>query len=132
MVNLNGVAAGTIVNIVPDTPLISKIDHVEVLATGGYKIAKSFSDVDARHAEIYSSLETPEVPNDVRAYNYIIIQNREGRPEALADAWLKSVTVVQKIRARFDLELDNMDELNELRRALQARGFDPKIDIITN
>lgn len=132
MVSLNGVAAGTVVNIVPDTPLITKIDHVEVLATGGYKIAKSFSDVDARHAEIYSSLETPEVPNDVRSYNYIIIQNRDGRPEAFADAWLKSVNVVQKLQAQFVLDMDNTDELNEIRRILQSRGYDPQIDVIEN
>lgn len=132
MVNLNGVAAGTVVNIVPDTPLITKIDHVEVLATGGYKIAKSFSDVDARHAEIYSSLETPEVPNDVRSYSYIIIQNRDGRPEAFADAWLKSVNVVQKLQAQFVLDMDNTDELNEIRRILQSRGYDPQIEVIEN
>tara|TARA_Y100001956_G_scaffold81951_1_gene101123 strand:+ start:1550 stop:1948 length:399 start_codon:yes stop_codon:yes gene_type:complete len=131
MVSLIGIASGKIVNLVPDTPLLSKIDHVEVLATGGYKIAKSYTDVDAKHAEIYSSLETSDVPNDVRAYTYIIIAGRDGRPEAYADAWLKSVNEISKLEAKFTLALDNTDELNEVRRALQSRGYNPEIEIIT-
>ncbi len=130
MVSLNGVAAGTIVNIIPDTPLLSKIEHVEVLATGGYKIAKMYTDVDAKHAEIYSSLETADVPNDVRSYSYIIVTGRDGRPEAYADAWLKSIAVVNKLLVKFELNIDNTDELNEIRRALQSRGYSPAFEII--
>ena len=130
MFSVKNMSAGTIVNIVPDTPLLGKVEHVEVLATGGYKLAKSYTDVDAKQAEIFSSLQTPELVDDVRAYTYIIIENREGIPEAYADAWIKSITVVDKITANFKIQLDNLDELVILRKVLQGRGFDPEIEII--
>lgn len=131
MVIINDGIEGSIVNITMDTNLLGGHTNVEVLATAGYKLARSYEDIDAIHANIFSTLNTPDVPDDVQQYRYVIIKSGE-HITAVADAWISSITVVNKITATIrNIELDSLDDLMLIRTTLAGIGFDA-LDITTS
>lgn len=132
MFDISKVAHGTTVNITYDTPLRGSDQLVEVLSTGGYKAAMEYEDVNAIHQNIYSSLEAVP-PNNLREYNFLIFLDQNGKKRAVADAWIRNVAVVKKVKARFEVELDNVAEIDEVRRALAIRGLSNiSVDVIEN
>ncbi|ANZ50207.1 hypothetical protein PHOBOS_17 [Erwinia phage vB_EamM_Phobos] len=130
MFDISTVANGTVVNITYDTPLLGPESYVEVLGTCGYKMAKDYEDVDARHQNIYSSLEAAPA-NSLSTYNFLIFRDKDGNKRVAADAWIRDVKVVKKIKAQCTIALDNVDEIDYIRRALATRGLsDVDIQII--
>lgn len=133
MVSLTNITPDTIVTLVPDTPLLSKAERVVVIGVGGYNMALMTStDVDARHAEVLSSIETPDVETDIRKCTFLIVENRDGEREAWANVWLKNVSVVEELRADFSLVLENLDELAAIKKVLQSLGHTPEIVVRDN
>lgn len=131
MIVINDGIVGSVVNIVMDTNLLGGHTHVEVLGTAGYKMAVGYEDIDAIHANIYSTLNTPDVPDDVHQYRYLIIKSGD-KFTAVADAWISSITVVNKITATIrNIELDSMDDLILIRKTLASIGYDA-LDISTS
>lgn len=130
MFDINTVPHGVVVNITYDTPLRGSEQYVEVLGNCGYKMAMEYEDVNAIHQNIYSSLEA-QPANNLPEYNFLIFKDKEGRKRVAADAWVRNVVVVKKIKARCTIAIDNVDEIEHIRRALASRGLnDVEITVI--
>ena len=120
----SNIKAGMIVTIIPATTMLTKYVNVEVMATGcGYGLAEGYSDIAATQANIYSTLEGKDVPNDVRAYEYILFKDNSGKVIAMPDAWIDSVNVIESISATLELSLDNLEVLSAIHKYLDARGI---------
>ncbi|ANZ48867.1 hypothetical protein HOV30_gp017 [Erwinia phage Derbicus] len=123
MFDISTVPHGSVVNITYDTPLLGTEQYVEVLGTScGYKMAMEIEDVNAIHQNIYSSLEA-QPTNNLTAYNFIVFVDSEGKQRVAADAWIRNITVVKKIKAQCTVEIDSVDEIEHIRKALAARGL---------
>ena len=130
MFDINTVPHGVVVNITYDTPLRGSEQYVEVLGTCGYKMAMDIEDVNAIHQNIYSSLEA-QPANNLQEYNFLIFRGKGGIKRAAAGAWIRNVDVVKKIKARCTIAIDNVDEIEHIRRALASRGLnDVEITVI--
>lgn len=115
---------GMVVDIIPATTLLTRQMNVKVMGTCGYEMAENYSDVAARHANIFSTLTGKDVDNDVWQYEYIIFKTPDGVTHAWPDAWIDKVNVVEKIQAMFRTTHSSMQELTELRNYLDARGIE--------
>lgn len=121
MIEIKNIEIGTTINIVPDTPLLGKTMYANVLAVCSYEMAKAISEVDVKHQQIFSSIETPNVDPNHRLYDYVIIEV-DGVKEAYATAWMKSATVVNKISIELKINIDSKSEVEPIRRALLSLG----------
>lgn len=135
MFDVYSVKTGTFVNITYDTTLLGSNKMVEVLGQCGYGLAKDNEDVDATHANIYSSLEANPV-NNLTGASFLIFNEKTNngyRKRYVADMWIRNVQVVKKVKVSFDVELDSLDEISHVTKALASRGLnDVDYKIITN
>lgn len=131
MFDLRTLVAGQKVNIVYDTPLKGQETRVIILATGvGYEMAKSYMDVMAEQKNIYSSIVSQPEDN-VNKYTYLIFKGVDGKPKVAADAWIRDVQIIENTKVRFTVTLDNKQEIDDLKRALAANGFnDVEFEIV--
>lgn len=133
MFDVRTLVAGQKVNIIYDTPLKGQETRVIILATGvGYEMAKTYMDVMAEQKNIYSSIVSQPVDN-VYKYTYLLFKGTDGKPKVAADAWIRDVQVIESLKVRFTVALDNQQEIDELRQALASKGFnDVEFEIIEN
>ncbi|ANZ50457.1 hypothetical protein STRATTON_32 [Erwinia phage vB_EamM_Stratton] len=133
MFNVKSIEPGSVVNIVYDTPLKGNETRVLVLASNvGFEMAKSYLDVRAEQKNIYSSL-VAQPDDDPTKYTYLLFKGADGKPNVAADAWIRNVAIIDTISVQFKVTLDNKQEIDDLKLALAARGFnDVQFEIIEN
>ncbi|ANZ48047.1 hypothetical protein ASESINO_34 [Erwinia phage vB_EamM_Asesino] len=133
MYDVKSIEPGSVINIVYDTPLKGNESRVLVLASNvGFDLAKTYMDVRAEQKNIYSSL-VAQPDDDPTKYTYLLFKGADGKPTVAADAWIRNVAIVQTIQVQFKVTLDNKQEIDDLKLALAARGFnDVKFEIIEN
>lgn len=133
MYDVKSIEPGSVINIVYDTPLKGNESRVLVLASNvGFDLAKTYLDVRAEQKNIYSSL-VAQPDDDPTKYTYLLFKGVDGKPTVAADAWIRNIAVVKTIQVQFKVTLDNKQEIDDLKLALAARGFnDVKFEIIEN
>jgi len=129
-VDVKTLEAGTTINIVYDTDALGSDTRVVVQGTCGFELASTVEDVFVTHNNIYSTLAAkPE--NNVRKYTYLLFKDSKGKLRAVADAWIRSIAIVSELKVNFTVTLTNRDEIDQLTKALAARGLnDVKYDIV--
>jgi hypothetical protein len=53
----------------------------------------------------------------------MIFKGVDGKPKVAADAWIRDVQIIENTKVRFTVTLDNKQEIDDLKRALAANGF---------
>jgi len=132
MYNIKTIPDGVVVNIVYDTPILLSETRVVVLGTCGYELARNYEDVNAKQKNIYSSLVAQPEDNTAK-YTYLMFKDSNGKVRVAADAWIRNVNIIKNLSVRFVVTVDNRDEIDEITKALAARGIDKvSYDIIDN
>lgn len=114
---------GMMVNIIPATSLLPKLEAVTVLGKCGYDLAETISDIAATQANVFSTIEK-EIDSDFRLYEYLIYRDASGERHAIPDAWIENVVIVQKLKVRLDVTLDNRETLEKLQGFLESRAIE--------
>lgn len=134
MYDLSLVNNGTYVNITYDTPLKGPEKMVEVLGKVSYSMAKEINDIDAEHANIYSSLEANPV-NNLTGATFLVfrVKTNDGFiKRAVPDLWIRNVAVVKQVKVKFTVDLDSLEDIQHVTKALASRGLnDVNYEIIT-
>lgn len=123
MFNVKDIPDGVVVNIIYDSPILLSEMRVVSLGTCGYELARQYEDVNAKQKNIYSSLVAQPEDNTAR-YTYLMFKDSKGKVRVAADAWIRSVTIIKNLNVRFNITVDNRDEIDEITKALAARGLD--------
>lgn len=123
MFNVKDIPDGVIVNIVYDSPILLSETRVVALGTCGYELARTYEDINAKQKNIYSSLVAQPEDNPAK-YRYLMFKDRNNRIRVAADAWIRSITIIKSIGVRFNITIDNRDEIDQILKALAARGID--------
>lgn len=133
MFDVRTIQAGSLINIVYDTPLKSNEVRVVVDGNCGFNLAKNFEDVMAIHKAIYSSLVSQPADRPEQ-YNYLMFHGADGRIHVAADAWIRSVVVIGTMDAIIKVrDIGGTEALETIRLALAARGFtDVTIESVEN
>ena len=88
-----------------------------------YELAVTYDDVDATHANIYSTLPAG-TPNDPRQYNYILVKLPSGEKKPVGIPWIKDpVRVVTTCVITVKFYDGSINDANDVKRALNARGY---------
>lgn len=123
MADISNVKAGQVLSFKLHTKLLRDMyTRVPVLGVAGYEIAKTYTDVDAIHANIYGDLPegTPESPSE---YDYLLIKDVEEKVHAVGVPWIKDpVRVVKRSKIHVEIDGDN-DTVDLVRKALNGRGI---------
>lgn len=82
------------------------------------------ANIVSTHANIYSDLP-PGTPRSAQELDYVAVTLADGKTKrALALPWIEQdVTVIERVIAKASIYLDNVGELERLRRHLIAGGF---------
>lgn len=123
MFNVKDIPDGVVVNIIYDTPILLSEMRVVALGTCGYELARQYEDINAKQKNIYSSLVAQPEDNTAR-YTYLIFKDSKGKMRVAADAWIRSVNIIKNLNVRFNITIDSRDEIDEITKALAARGID--------
>ena len=127
---INELEAGMVINVNLATTLIQDVyKAVQVSAANvGYEIASSYGNVEATHANIYSSLPDGTIKN-ARELSYVLVKRTSGVTVGenpitpIAIAWIDSMELVTT--NQFIVEVNtapaNGEEL--IRQGLQSRGL---------
>lgn len=89
-------------------------------------------DPAARHANIYPSLPTGQVPNDHTAYLYVKLRTINGATEYVGLPWIRKETVrARQVRtATLVFEDVGPEDVQEIIEQVSAAGYRPaKVDI---
>lgn len=123
MFNVKDIPDGVVINIIYDSPILLSEMRVVSLGTCGYELARQYEDINAKQKNIYSSLVAQPEDNTAR-YTYLMFKDSKGKVRVAADAWIRSVTIIKNLNVRFNITVDNRDEIDEITKALAARGID--------
>ena len=103
--------------------LANEFKTCSYLGQVSYELAVTFDDVDATHANIYSTLPTG-TPNDPRQYNYILVKLPSGEKKPVGIPWIKDpVTVVETCIITAKIYDASVNDAEDIKRALNARGY---------
>lgn len=111
--------------IYPNGLLNVSFTNVLIASEMSYEDAKDFSDVDARHEVIYTSLPANSASANPRELNYLSIRNAQGEREIIAREWIvpSSIEVVGNSNASVPLLNVKPADRDRIRTVLIGAGF---------
>ena len=91
-----------------------------------YDIARLLDDVDARHAQVYSTLNDPTILNDPKSYRYVVLTIESStRKLVYGIPWIKEATIVTGHNNNLMVRILNVSAINQakLRGLLSYNGY---------
>lgn len=103
----------------------ARYKDVKVLAILDPGTAKMFSDVLVRHIAVYPYLP-PGIVDDHTRYNYVKLEMPNGAIEIMGIPWISesSISVIEQTDIRVVLKGRSHEDVELVRRALSANGFE--------
>lgn len=124
MADISGLTPGQTVSFELHTRVLAnEFQNVTYLGEVNYEIASTFDDLDATHANIYSTL--PEgIPDDPRMYNYILVKLASGSRKPIGIPWIKDpVKIITSSVITIVVKDASANDTAVIKRALNAYGF---------
>ena len=124
MADISKLTAGQFISFdLATTVLSAEYRNVEVLGTVGHAIAKTYTDVDAIHANIIGTLPvgTPARASD---YMYLLCKLPTGDIRAVGAPWIRDpIKYIQNVVHNIQVRDGDMKSAEVIRKALISRGF---------
>lgn len=99
--------------------------NVKVEGIVSHTQASQVSDIFSRHYQVYGLLPPDTVPNDAKAYYYLIVKMSSGELQAVGLPWIitDSIQLKGSLTAKVIIHNVNAHSADDIRQALSANGF---------
>lgn len=131
---INNTMIGKVIGfqVYPSAILTDDFSDVKLIGFVNYEGVASWISPAVLHATVYPTL--PEgVPNDYRAYEYVLLRKQDNTVAALGLPWIKedTVTVSDSVELIVTIRGKSISDINNLRQVLTSNNF-TDIDININ
>lgn len=82
-------------------------------------------DPEAEHAKVYPLLPSGTVPDDARAYKWLVLKLEDDTERVIGLPWIKvdSIVVVDTVNAKVTVPAIGSGDVEKIRLALSSAGF---------
>lgn len=124
MADLSQLTAGQFITFdLATNVLTAEYRRVEVLGVVGHAIAKTYTDVDAIHANIIGTLPAG-TPSKASDYSYLLCKLSTGDIRAVGAPWIRDpIKIVKNVVYTVQIRDGDMNSADIIRKTLQSRGF---------